>query len=105
MMTWVMLHPHMTLDVLGFLPGMLSEEDPRPAREQFNERYAYGGGWRPFGQDKFKLKDNLVLTYPEDPPSVPLALLEFRNELIVFYEHAIVMIRQRDGSFEVSRMD
>ena len=32
-MIWTLIHPKMTHEALGFLPGMLSESDPRPARE------------------------------------------------------------------------
>jgi hypothetical protein len=103
MMVWVMLDPRMTPEHLGLLPMMLSEDDPRPAKEQLNESYAHGGGWRPFAG--FKLKADNTLTYPEDPPLKPLAQLQFRNELIVFYDSAWVAIIQEDRSFEVNRMD
>jgi len=104
MMTWEALHPLMTAEHLGFLPGMLDENDPRPAREQFNERYAHGGGWQPFIGHELREED-LTLKYPGDPPLIPLAKLQFRDELIVLYEHDFVMIKQRDGSYEVCRMD
>jgi len=87
MLVWEFLHPRMTPEHLGFLPGWLDENDPRPAKEQF------------------KLIKNNWLTYPDDPPLRPLAQCQFRDELIVFYDHAWVMIKQADGSFEVCRMD
>ena len=34
-------------DILGLLPMIFDSNDPRPAREQANERYAHGGGWNP----------------------------------------------------------
>ena len=34
-MLWVILHPSMTHESLGFIPCFLSENDPRPAAEQF----------------------------------------------------------------------
>jgi hypothetical protein len=103
MMVWVLLHPNMTPAHLGLLPGMLSLEDPRPAKEQFNERYAHGGGWSPF--KGFTLHADNTLTYPQDPPLRPLAQLQFRDELIVFYDHAWVVIIQKDRCFEACRMD
>ena len=39
--------------MLGFLPMMLDDEDPRPAAEQLNETYAHGGGWMPFGKGQW----------------------------------------------------
>ena len=43
---WQMVHPRATPDMLGYVPGFLVDSDPRPAREQFNERYRFGG-WKP----------------------------------------------------------
>jgi len=103
MIIWQMLHPNMTPEHLGLIPGWLDRDDPRPAREQFNEHYGHGGGWRPFGGFKLTAQNRLI--YPEDPPLVPLAQAWLRDELIVFYEHAWVAIIQSDRSFEACRMD
>jgi hypothetical protein len=35
--------PHATLEQMGFIPSFLDETNPRPASEQINERYIYGG--------------------------------------------------------------
>jgi hypothetical protein len=32
---------------LGFLPGLIDEDDPRGVKEQLADKYGYGGGWRP----------------------------------------------------------
>ena len=93
-------HPH---DVIGFIPLMLSEDDPRPAKEQLDSGYAHGGGWRPF--NGFKMLDNGNMKYPGDPETLLLAEGKFRDETIRVYEHAWVAIVQPDGSFEVCRMD
>jgi hypothetical protein len=103
MMTWELLVPGMTPEHLGLLPLMLDENDPRPAKDQFNENYSHGGGWRPM--KGFKLQPDNSLTYPEDEPLKPLAQLQFRNELIVFYDHAWVAIIHKDRYFEACRMD
>lgn len=92
-----------SLELLGFIPSFLSDQDPRPAREQFNTAYAHGGGWRPF--TGFKMADDLSLTYPGDPRLHPIATAQLRDEVIIVYEYALVVIKQNDGSFEVCRMD
>ncbi len=97
------LHPEATIEHLGYLPGMLDADDPRPAAEQFNERYGFGG-WRP--QRGFTLDhDIFALKYPGDPMMLPIAMTHLRDELIVFYPRAYVAIVQRGGGFEVCRMD
>jgi hypothetical protein len=102
-MRWYLLHPEMRAEMLGFIPSFLDEADPRPAKEQFNERYVSGGGWSPFSG--FRLGHNNALSYPGDPPLVALAETKLRNELIVFYRHAWVAIIQPDRTFEACRMD
>lgn len=101
MMTWELLHPLMTPGHLGYLPSFLSEKDSRPAKEQLDERYI--GGWRPF--HGFKALSGHRLSYPHDPILSPLAKLQFREELIVLYQHSWVAIFQKDETFEVCRMD
>ncbi len=102
MMTWILLEPRMTPEHLGFIPGFLDEDDPRPAKEQFDERYVFGG-WSPF--TGFKLRSDNSLKYTDDPALKPLAQTKLRGELVVFYDHSWVAIIQPDRSFEVSRMD
>jgi hypothetical protein len=99
---------------IGLIPSFLDLDDPRPAAEQFNERYVYGG-WR--NQPGFKKSGKArlyyggdpplkaTLHYPGDPPLDPLALIPFREERIFIYRHAYVAIFQLDGSFEACRMD
>ena len=91
-------------DFIGFIPDFLSEADPRPAAEQFNERYAHGGGWRPF--KGFILDtDTMNIQYPEDPPYAPVARIDLRDEQIYIYPHAWVMIYRNPTDFEIARMD
>lgn len=98
MMAW--LKRDMRVD-LGYLPPMLVESDPRPAREQFAERYVFGG-WNP--QPKFTMRGDL-LCFPGDRPLEPLAETQLRQERIILYEHDWVAIVQPDGSFEAARLD
>lgn len=102
-MIWTLLHPDAHPDMLGFLPGMLNENDPRPAREQFNSNYRQGGGWRPF--KGFTMLPDGNLAYPGDPPMPLLAETKLRDETIRFYECSWVAIMQPDGSCEIARMD
>ena len=102
-MMWTKLDPRVSAEHLGLLPGMLSLNDPRPAREQLDANYQHGGGWRPF--TGFRLRKDNTLVYPGDPPTIPLAMTTLRDELIVFYDCSWVAIIQPDRSFEVCRMD
>lgn len=102
-MIWTLLHPRMTVEHLGLLPGMLDPSDPRPAREQLDDGYRHGGGWDPF--HGFTLLANGNLTYPGDPPTRPIAETRLRDELVVLYEHDWVAVIQPDRNFEVCRMD
>lgn len=105
--TWIITDPRAQqlhrFDVLGYLEHMLLTSDPRPAFEQINERYAYGGGWRPL--EGWELDENDKLKYPGDPALTPIAHTKLRDELIILYPHAWVAIIQPDRSFEVARMD
>lgn len=103
MLDWVALHPDMRADMLGLLPGMLDENDERPAREQFNAHYQHGGGWRPF--NGFELNADLSLSYPGDPPMRALACTKLRDEMIVFHDCSWVTILQPNGDHETARMD
>ena len=103
MPAWITFDRRVTAEHLGLIPGMLDDEDPAPAREQLDKNYQYGGGWRPFAG--FKMLKDGSLKYPGDPPMHVLAMTRLRDEVIALYEHAWVVIRQKDGSFEASRMD
>ena len=88
---------------LGMLPHFLDENDKRPAREQFHDNYQHGGGWSPI--DGFTMTKDCKLSYPGDPLFEPIAMLLFNDELVLFYKYGLVAIKQRDGTFEVARMD
>ena len=96
------------MEAAGLLPQFVSEHDPRPAKEQINEAYAHGGGWNSF--EGFTLvssddKSQYGLDYPGDPMSKELSRAMFRDELLVFFKGSWLAIIQKDGSFEVSRLD
>lgn len=101
MLQFIHLQPRVDL---GLLPQMWDVTDPRPARVQAADNYAHGGGWSPFKGFKFDAVKQ-VLTYSGDPPMRALAYAQLRDETIIVYDYAWVMILQKDGSFEISRMD
>ena len=98
-MIWACLKP---VD-LGFLPGLIDENDPRGVREQIDAKYGYGGGWRPM--PGLTLRPDGSLKYPGDPPIKPIAMSQLREEVVLFYPHDWLCVVQPDGSFEVSRVD
>lgn len=100
-MIWIMLHEKMTPEHLGFIPSFLDEADPRPVKEQIAAKYV--GGWHPFSG--FRLLSGGSLKYPGDPPTKCLAMTKLRDEVVYFYEHDWLRVEQRDGTWEVSRVD
>jgi len=90
-------------DELGAIPNFIDQNDPRPARVQFDANYQHGGGWHPIRGFTNK---HMVLHYPGDLPFEPIAMWPLRNEMIVVYRLGLVAIfSAKDGSFEVARMD
>lgn len=106
---WKRLDSRAHAEQLGFIPEFLDENDPRPAVEQFNDRYGFGGGWNPM--PGFKLVNfppgpgNFRLKYEGDPPMAPLFLTKLRDEMILVFEHSWVLIVRKDGTWEAARMD
>ena len=103
MITFTMLHPRATTEMLGYIPQFFSESDPRPAAEQLDEAYSHGGGWSPM--PKWRMSHDGIITYPGDNPLKPIAMAMLRNETIYVYQHAWVGIVQPDKSYQVSRVD
>lgn len=100
---WIPIDPRFELEQLGRLPELLRADDPRPVREQLNDRYAHGGGWRP--QSGFNKSPGHTLHYPGDPPMHPIAVSHFGNEVVIFYPHGYLLVMQLDHSWEVCRVD
>lgn len=104
MIRFELKHPNATHEMLGILPAFFFEGDPRPAREQINERYAAGGGWNPFRGHTMS-DGGRFLRYPGDPPSRLIAEAKLHNEVLRFYEGEWLTIVQPDGSYETARVD
>ena len=90
-------------DIVGLIPAFLEEDDPRPAREQIDDRYAHGGGWQPL--DGWTLLNDGSILYEGDPPLSPVVWTHLRHETIIIYHHSWVAIIRENGSFEVARCD
>lgn len=103
-MQWKLLHPRASMEMLGLIPEFINENDPRPAREQFDTNYAHGGGWHPLAGWEFDPASQMI-KFPGDSALPPLVETQFRDETIIVYPYAWVLILQKDGSFEVARMD
>ena len=91
------------IEVWGFLPGFLDEDDPRGAREQFHERCP--GGWVPAPPDLKLNPATSHLSYPGDPDMRPISALQFRDEMLVLYPSSWVVVIQLDGSWVAARLD
>jgi hypothetical protein len=87
----------------GYLPQFLDERDPRPAAEQFQANYPFGG-WSPMQGWRLDV-ETLTIRYPGDPPFRPVAETRLRDERILLYRGAWVLVLQPSGSFEIARMD
>lgn len=99
-------------DILGPIPDWISPADPRPAREQIDEHYAHGGGWRPDNTSHWTYDPTSgTLTFTGDPPMEAIAACQLRNEVISLYPHAWLAINRTDlepgapGWLEVCRVD
>lgn len=98
-----MLAPGTEPEDLGMLPSFLNEADPRPAQEQLDANYKYGGYWR---TEPATLDERYRLCYPGDPPLKWTAFTVLHgNEIILVYPADFVVIMQPDGSFKFQRMD
>jgi hypothetical protein len=90
--------------VVGYLGGMLDDEDPAPARDQIDKAYRHGGGWNPMPGFIY-LPAGRALLYPGDPPMFPISECYLRAERLMLYRHSWLAILQTDGSVEVARVD
>jgi hypothetical protein len=103
-MTVLLLHPQASVEMLGYLPLFLNDDDQRPAVEQLDANYRHGGGWRPMQGWTFDPK-TLAIRYPGDPTLKPIAEMRLRKERILVYPHDWVVVVQPDNSFQIARMD
>lgn len=94
------------MEVVGFLPQFLDENDPRSAVEQIDTAYQHGGGWRDFkGFELTGKGGKLFLKYPGDPPMRELSRATLHSESLIFFESSWLAVIQADGSYRVARID
>lgn len=104
-MTWKILDPRVEPADLGLVPYIISQLDGRPVAEQVADKYAHGGGWSPYGQDKWRMDEDGTLHYPGDPAFKPWAMTQVGVEIVRFYDHALVSVLHGDGTLSVVRLD
>lgn len=80
------------------IPKYLYADDPRPATEQFNDRFP--GAWEP--RPGFSLIDGQALKYPGDDLLYPFACTELHGDRIWVYPFGWVCVKHPDMTFEVS---
>lgn len=92
-------------DMLGTIPDMLSADDPAGAVEQIDQAYKdAGGGWRDTAGFTLDAERG-TLSYPGDLPRLLLASATLRDERILFFNGAWIVVVQPDGSFRAARID
>jgi hypothetical protein len=100
-------------EMLGMLPQIFGvvEHEGKTAKEMVNLEYGHGGGWHPFGGDKWSIQHLLgqdVLSYGTDDDAEAYRIVaswKVGDETVRLWEGSWVSITQKDGAFEVSRMD
>lgn len=93
--------------VVGYLPQMLSEDNPASAQEQLHKGYLHGGGWNDFTGFQLIKNSNgtYALQYPGDPPMRERSRTRLRDEVVVLFDSSWVAVIQPSGSFKVARFD
>lgn len=104
MINFRQIHPRASSYHLGYIDQFLSEADPSPAKEQLDKNYKHGGGWNKFTGFTFD-PEAMTIKYPGDPAFPALWEGHLREERIIVFQSAWVMILQKDGSHEIARMD
>ncbi len=104
---WVAIDRRFHPAHLGFLVDILQSEDKRPIREQLEDRYRHGGGWRPMRTPQWKFDPKtMVIRFPGDPPFKPIAWTMIGDEKAIFYPMcSLLCVVQKNGDWEVTRVD
>jgi len=93
---------------LGLLPSFFIKDDPRPAVDQLNERYAHGGGFCPL--DGFVIEEGRIV-YPAseewetDEVYYPIARTFVNGEPVTLFEMSWLTLKDKTGKTVVCRVD
>lgn len=94
------------IGALGYIPTMLSPLDERDMVSQLDAGYQHGGGWKDFEGFEASMKGAVwVIQYPNDPPYIERARVSMNGETLVMFDHAWVMVIDREGRKRFCRMD
>jgi hypothetical protein len=96
---------HQFADLVGFIPSFLNDESDKPAKEQIDDHYQHGGGWNSFDGFRIVRQNPMTIKYPEDPELRAIARIRVNDETVYIFPMAWVLIMQKDGSWEIARID
>jgi len=94
--------------LIGLIPEIITDRDPRPVHEQIESGYAHGGGWRPmpgFRLTCSSVAGKSVLNYPVDPALHEISRAQIGEELVMVFDCDFVVVVAANGGFAVTRMD
>jgi hypothetical protein len=97
-------------EAAGMLPEILRPDDPRPVKEQLNDRYSHGGGFMASKGFTFKKEgDKAILSYEieDDDPEIyqEWSRSKVNDEELYLFDASFMAIVQPDGTYEVTRVD
>ena len=103
-------------DALGYVPAFVNNIDPRPIKEQIEERYQYFTSWKQMaildgehsnaepGDVVFNAK-TLAFEYPGDPAMRATAKFEHNGERIYAYQYGVFVVIDAQGDAWYTRLD
>jgi hypothetical protein len=98
-------HPRATLAHWGEIPNWLSDASPKPAKQQLHDGYRFGG-WQSMKSDKIKMQPDGKYKYPGDPMQFPISEIRMASgERVLLYDSSIVVVVEKDGNWDMARMD
>ena len=111
---WTMargVHP----ETIGVLPMILMSNDPRPVKDQLDDRYSHGGGysvspgnWKYIpaeGENEATLQYTSTSGEESDEALREMARTQIHDETCILFDYQFMAIVQPDASFVVVRVD
>lgn len=98
-------HPRATMAHWGEIPYWLSDDNLKPAKQQLHEGYRFGG-WQSMKRDSIKMLSGDRYSYPGDPVQSPISEIQMNSgERVLLYDNAIVVVFDKNGDWDMCRMD